>query len=127
MFLAIFAVSRLPFAASRWRKIQKDSTKRILMIVANEISAKTFDYAELAQRLLEADHCALVVIDIQQRLLPPIFQKEQLVRNAQLLIRAAGILKIPTLLSTQYSKGLGETVPEVSSLLSGTEAIDKTL
>src|SRR5262249_47450553 len=97
------------------------------MIVANEITAKTSDYAELAQRQLEADHCALVVIDIQQRLLPPIFQKEQLVRNAQLLIRAAGVLKIPTLLSTQYSKGLGETVPEVSSLLSGTDAIDKTL
>jgi nicotinamidase-related amidase len=95
------------------------------MIVANEIAPS--DYAELAQRPLDADHCALVVIDIQQRLLPPIFQKEQLVHNAQLLIRAAGILKIPTLLSTQYSKGLGETAPEVSSLLSGTEAIDKTL
>ena len=85
------------------------------------------DYAELARLPLESDQCALVVIDIQQKLLPPIFQKEQLVRNAQLLIRAAGILKIPALLSTQYSRGLGDTVPEVSSLLAGTEAIDKTL
>jgi len=97
------------------------------MIVANEIAAKASDYTELARRPLEADQCALVVIDIQQKLLPPIFQKEQLVRNAQLLIRAAGILKIPTLLSTQYAKGLGQTVPDVASLLSGTEAIDKTL
>ncbi len=87
----------------------------------------TTDYAELARRPLEADQCALVVIDIQEKLLPPIFQKEQLVRNSQLLIRAAGILKIPTLLSTQYSKGLGATVPEVSRLLPETEAIDKTL
>src|SRR6478672_5096209 len=84
-------------------------------------------YAELARRPLEADQCALIVIDIQQKLLPPIFQKQELVRNAQLLIRAAGILKIPALLSTQYSKGLGATVPEVASLLTGTEAIDKTL
>jgi isochorismate hydrolase len=60
-------------------------------------------------------------------LLPPIFQKEQLVRNAQLLIRAAGTLKIPALVSTQYAKGLGGTVPEVAKLLPGTEAIDKTL
>ena len=97
------------------------------MIVATEIAPKTSDYAELARRPLEADQCALVVIDIQQKLLPPIFQKEQLVRNAQLLIRAAGILKIPTLLSTQYSRGLGATVPEISSLLTGTEAVDKTL
>src|SRR4029077_15592560 len=101
--------------------------REISMIVATEITSKTFDYAELARRPLEAEQCALVVVDIQQKLLPPIFQKEQLVRNAQLLIRAAGILKIPTLLSTQYAKGLGSTVPEISSLLTGTEAVDKTL
>src|SRR5580692_539409 len=85
------------------------------------------DYAEIARRPLEADKCALLVIDIQERLLAPIFQKEQLVRNSQLLIRAAGILKIPALVSTQYAKGLGGTVPEVASLLPETEAIDKTL
>src|SRR5579863_3652247 len=87
----------------------------------------TTDYAETARRPLEAEQCALVIIDIQEKLLPPIFQKEQLVRNSQLLIRAAGILKIPTLASTQYAKGLGGTVPEVASLLAGTEAADKTL
>ena len=87
------------------------------------------DYAEMARRPLEAERCALLVIDVQEKLLPPIFQKEQLVRNTQLLIRAAGILKIPALVSTQYAKGLGGTVPEVASLLAGTEAgvIDKTL
>ena len=85
------------------------------------------DYAEIARRPLEAEQCALVVIDIQQKLLPPIFQREQLVRNAQLLIRAAAILKIPTLASTQYARGLGGTVPEIAALLAGTESIDKTL
>lgn len=93
----------------------------------SELASQATDYAELARRPLEADQCALIVIDIQEKLLPPIFQKEQLVRNAQLLIRAASILKIPAVVSTQYSKGLGGTVPEVASLLSGTEAIDKTL
>jgi hypothetical protein len=66
-------------------------------------------------------------VDIQSKLLPPIFQKEQLVRNSQLLIRAAGILKIPALVSTQYAKGLGGTIPEISSLLPQTEPIDKQL
>jgi nicotinamidase-related amidase len=89
------------------------------------ITAST--YAEIAQRALEPAQCALVVIDIQQKLLPPIFQREQLVRNAQLLIRAAGILNIPALVSTQYVKGLGPTVPEIASLLPDTESIDKTL
>ena len=97
------------------------------MVTAVENAATTPDYAEMARRSLQADQCALVVIDIQQKLLPPIFQKDQLVRNSQLLIRAAGILKIPALISTQYAKGLGGTVPEIASLLPGTEAIDKTL
>jgi len=92
-----------------------------------EIPASISEYAEIARRPLEAEQCALVVIDIQQKLLPPIYQREQLVRNAQLLIRAAGILKIPTVISTQYAKGLGGTVPEVASLLPGIEAVDKTL
>src|ERR1700688_2388905 len=85
------------------------------------------DYAEIARRQLEAAQCALIVVDIQEKLLPPIFQKEQLVRNAKLLIRAAGVLKIPAIVSTQYAKGLGGTVPAVASLLPEIEPIDKTL
>jgi nicotinamidase-related amidase len=83
------------------------------------------DYAEIARRRLSPDQCALIVVDIQEKLLPPIFQKEQLVRNSKLLIRAADVLKIPAIASTQYSKGLGKVVPEVASLLPETEAIDK--
>ena len=97
------------------------------MVTALDSMSSTTDYAEMARRPLDAEQCALVVIDIQEKLLPPIFQKEQLLRNAQLLIRAAAILKIPALVSTQYSKGLGGTVAEISSLLAGTESIDKTL
>ena len=97
------------------------------MVTALDSIHTAADYAEMARRSLEAEQCALVVIDIQEKLLPPIFQKEQLVRNAQLLIRAAWILKIPALVSTQYAKGLGGTVPPIASLLPGTEAIDKTL
>ena len=85
------------------------------------------DYAEIARRPLEAERCALIVIDIQEKLLPPIFQKERLVRNSQILIRLAGILKMPTIMSTQYSKGLGNTVPEIASLLPGLPAIDKDM
>jgi nicotinamidase-related amidase len=97
------------------------------MVTTLDSIPSTADYAEMARRSLQAEQCALVVIDIQEKLLPPIFQKEQLLRNAQLLIRAAAILKIPALVTTQYAKGLGGTVAEIASLLPGTEAIDKTL
>jgi nicotinamidase-related amidase len=85
------------------------------------------DYSEIARAPLEAERCALIVIDIQEKLLPPILQKEQLVKNSQLLIRLAGILKLPALVSTQYAKGLGDTVPEITSLLPETRAIDKQM
>ncbi|HEV2470175.1 MAG TPA: hydrolase [Candidatus Sulfotelmatobacter sp.] len=97
------------------------------MVTTFEASPTTSDYAEMARRPLVPELSTLIVIDIQEKLLPPIFQKEQLVRNAQLLIRAAGILKIPSMVSTQYAKGLGQTVPEIASLLAGTEPVDKTL
>ncbi|MGB7556795.1 MAG: hydrolase [Candidatus Korobacteraceae bacterium] len=83
------------------------------------------DSTEVARRPLEATHCALVVVDIQQKLLPPIFNKEMLVKNSQLLVRLAKILSIPIMMTTQYSKGLGATVPEVASLLPDVTAIDK--
>jgi len=91
------------------------------------VTQLTSDITEIARRPLEADQCALLVIDIQEKLLPPIFQKEQMVKNAQLLIRLAGILKIPRLMTVQYPKGLGNTVPEIASLVPETQAIDKQM
>lgn len=81
-------------------------------------------FNEAARRALDPAECALIVIDIQEKLLPPIFERERVVKNSQLLIRAAGILNIPTIATTQYAKGLGNTVPEVKSLLPS-EPIDK--
>jgi nicotinamidase-related amidase len=89
------------------------------------VAYTTHDYSEIARRPLEADQCALIVVDIQEKLLPPIFQKDLLVKNSKLLIRLAGILNIPALMTTQYAKGLGNTVPEISSLLPEAQPIDK--
>ena len=92
---------------------------------ALESLSTSSELADAARRPLVAAECALVVVDIQEKLLPPIFEKERLVRNSQLLIRLAGILHIPALLTTQYCKGLGPVVPEIASLLPGAKAMDK--
>jgi nicotinamidase-related amidase len=97
------------------------------MAILLDSSIPFASYSEAARQALVAEQSALVVIDIQEKLLPPIFQKEQLVRNSQLLIRAAGILKMPVLMTTQYAKGLGQTVPEIATMLPEGEAIDKQL
>ena len=95
------------------------------MSMLGSITPPVTDYAELARRPLDPAQCALIVIDIQEKLLPPIFQKEQLVRNSLLLIRLAGVLNIPAVLTAQYPKGLGNTVSEVAALLPETQAIEK--
>jgi nicotinamidase-related amidase len=96
------------------------------MVTTGTIQLET-DHAEVARRPLEAEQCALIVVDIQEKLLPPIWEKERLVRNSQMLIRLAGILKMPALVTTQYSKGLGGIVPEIASLLPESNAIDKVM
>jgi nicotinamidase-related amidase len=85
----------------------------------------TTDYTEVARRPLEADSSALLVVDIQEKLLPPIFERERVVRNSQLLIRLAKLLNMPVLWATQYEKGLGKTVPEIASLLEGQSPVEK--
>jgi nicotinamidase-related amidase len=88
------------------------------------ISAMAAESSEIARRVAIPEECALIVVDIQERLLPPIFEKDRLLKNAQLLIRLAGILEMPIIATTQYAKGLGETVGDVKLLLPSA-AIDK--
>jgi len=96
------------------------------MAIGDIPPALSLEMTEVARRPLQAEQCALIVIDIQEKLLPPIFQKEQLIRNAQLLTRLAGILQVPTIATTQYAKGLGNTVPELRSLIPD-DGIDKQI
>jgi nicotinamidase-related amidase len=78
-----------------------------------------------ARRSLTPALCTLVVIDIQEKLLPAVLNPEALVQNSRLLIRLAIILEIPVLLTTQYVRGLGPTVPEIAELLPTVRPIDK--
>jgi nicotinamidase-related amidase len=61
----------------------------------------------------------LVVVDIQERLLPAIFEKERVQENAVRLIQGAAVLQVPVFVTEQYRKGLGPTVPEVAAAIPG--------
>jgi nicotinamidase-related amidase len=71
------------------------------------------------------ERAALAVIDIQERLLPVMHEKDRVVQNAVRLIRAAEILKIPLLVTEQYRKGVGATVPEVAAAISRFAPVEK--
>ncbi|HEX2836151.1 MAG TPA: isochorismatase family protein [Thermoanaerobaculia bacterium] len=57
----------------------------------------------------------LVVIDVQERLMPVIHDADGVVRNLERLIRGCHLLGVPALLTEQYVKGLGPTVARVRS------------
>jgi len=67
----------------------------------------------------------LVVVDIQERLLPFIFEKEQLIQNSVRLIKGAAILGIPIFATEQYRKGLGPTAPEIAGAITGFAPLEK--
>jgi nicotinamidase-related amidase len=60
---------------------------------------------------------ALLVIDVQERLMTKIPDAATLVRNIAFLVDAAKLLGLPVLATEQYPKGLGPTVPELAKRL----------
>lgn len=67
----------------------------------------------------------LLVVDIQERLLPAISGKERVVENSLRLIRGAAILGLPIFATEQYRKGIGPTVPEVAAAIPGFAPLEK--
>lgn len=61
--------------------------------------------------ILDQDNSLLLIIDIQEKLLKAVFNKELLEKKAKILTEACSILNIPVYITEQYPQGLGETIP----------------
>lgn len=68
---------------------------------------------------------ALLVVDIQERLLPAIFERERVLQNALRLVNGARVLNLPVFVTEQYRKGLGATEPELAAAIPGFAPIEK--
>lgn len=75
--------------------------------------------------VLSKNNTALVIVDVQTKLLNVMNNKEQLLVNLQTLIQGMNILEIPIILNEQYPQGLGPTVPELKALLGDTVPLAK--
>ncbi len=81
----------------------------------------------MATPRLRPDQTALLVIDMQERLMPTIAQRERVTANAAILLRMAGVLGMPYLVTEQYPQGLGRTVDAVSrAMVDQSRRIEKT-
>jgi nicotinamidase-related amidase len=69
--------------------------------------------------MLNANDTALVLIDVQAKLLPAIHEREALLDNLSRLLRGAKALGVPVVATEQNPAGLGPTVPELAGLLEG--------
>jgi len=75
--------------------------------------------------LLTRDGTVLVVIDVQEKLFVKMEEKERIAENICKLIRFANLIGIPIIITEQYPKGLGPTIPEIRKLTSGIKPIEK--
>jgi nicotinamidase-related amidase len=66
---------------------------------------------------LTADGGALLVVDMQEKLLRAVVGRDRLVANALRLVRAARLLDVPVFATEQYPRGLGPTVDELAGLI----------
>lgn len=70
-------------------------------------------------------HTTGLVIDIQERLFPVMWEKEKFLKNCQILIQGLKELDLPLVVTQQYSKGLGETVEGIKSVLPELQSVEK--
>ena len=75
--------------------------------------------------MLERSKTAAVAIDYQERLVPAIGNKEELIANSVKLLQGLRILDIPIYITQQYTKGLGTSVKEITDAAETTEYVEK--
>jgi nicotinamidase-related amidase len=75
--------------------------------------------------LLDQDNTVLVVLDVQERLMRVMCQKERVIDSITKLLHLSRLFSLPLVLTEQYPRWLGPTVPEVRELLPAYEPIEK--
>lgn len=70
----------------------------------------------------------LVIVDVQTKLAAVMHHEamQAMVKNCSILAQAARLLNVGTILTEQYPKGLGHTIPELSACLPDVHAVEKT-
>lgn len=74
---------------------------------------------------LRADRSQVLLIDVQERLMPHILDGQQVVAQIVRLLRAAALLGVPVTVSEQYVRGLGSTIAPIRDLLGPAPRLEK--
>ncbi|QZT36412.1 isochorismatase family protein [Halosquirtibacter xylanolyticus] len=71
------------------------------------------------------ENSVALIIDLQEKLVPVMRNKKEVIKNNQIVISGLKELGVPTIFSQQYPKGLGETIEEIKSLVEDFISFDK--
>ncbi len=74
---------------------------------------------------INAKDTVAIVVDYQERLMPVMYEKEELLKNTAILLNGLKELDIPIVVTQQYTKGLGPTVKEIEEVLGEYEPLEK--
>jgi len=76
---------------------------------------------------LTPENAVLLVVDVQDRLLPAIFEADACVEAARRMIEAAKVFELPILAAEQYPQGLGRMCRVLQEALGDRKPVEKTL
>jgi nicotinamidase-related amidase len=72
------------------------------------------------------EHALAMVVDVQEKLFPHIHDFQQLEQNISILVNGFKLLNVPVIVTEQYKKGLGETIPSLARLVKEYPHSEKT-
>jgi nicotinamidase-related amidase len=75
--------------------------------------------------LLNKDDSILLLVDVQEKLTPPVLNKEIFLARCEWLLKLATKMGVPIMVSEQYPKGLGSTLEQFKPYYSKQECIEK--
>ncbi|MEA4815402.1 MAG: isochorismatase family protein [Lachnospiraceae bacterium] len=76
--------------------------------------------------MIKRENTLAVAVDLQEKLMPVIFESEKVLKAASRLVSGFNILGVSVLVTQHNTKGLGNTVKEVQSGLKGKEYFEKS-
>src|SRR5512137_2230443 len=75
--------------------------------------------------LIDAKKSTLLLVDMQERLLPAMTGGAEAEARCAILLKAAKALDVPVSISEQYPKGLGHTVPRLATQIGNAPVFEK--
>lgn len=76
--------------------------------------------------ILNREDAIFMIMDIQERLVPVMDYRDEVVNNTKILIQASKEMNIPIIYTEQYPKGLGSTIAELDELIENGKRFEKT-